>query len=511
MTDVRSIVPVDPVEWTFGFVTLTLGSESDDPEARKSSGPIAIMLSGVYPLYFGARSSGTRTQTIEAALRSAMTEPLVTRPMRPSRICTADERAAEVLRSLVHPSVEVRVAPTPELQLLAEKIFEILAPPTFEAFPGLSDDEVRETFAALAAMVRAVPWRTMTSKHNRHFIVEAPAVGLARCAVRFFDAPHKSMVIFPSREQLQTFELLDLYGSDPDESGSYSPTIPVLIAMFSSGSELEVEYRREVLRRQLAVATPSAWPQLGRIEPFDDCDLREVDCRQLRAAATGIEAFSRRHRGRFRKRDSWPAQLTVRHSELGKIVVTGPFESRLPKNPFTRWRRYLAKHPFRVEGQAFSQWIATHTSEARRALSRLDTLNFVGDVLGLMTHWHQKQFLRPWSPAFVEAYLFDRPHDRPANLHINGYEPRSLPELLDAFGEWLEATGRLDAPRARAWREAVESLRARFIEGVERRERAIRCFIARMKLGGPTLHPRSPCLCGSGKRYAECCESVSID
>lgn len=35
------------------------------------------------------------------------------------------------------------------------------------------------------------------------------------------------------------------------------------------------------------------------------------------APATGIEALSRHHRGRFRKRDSWPAQLTVRHSELG--------------------------------------------------------------------------------------------------------------------------------------------------------------------------------------------------
>ncbi len=96
-------------------------------------------------------------------------------------------------------------------------------------------------------------------------------------------------------------------------------------------------------------------------------------------------------------------------------------------------------------------------------------------------------------------------------MNINGYEPLRLPALLDAFGEWLEDTSRLDAPRARAWREAVESLGARFIDGVERRERAIRCFIARMKLGGPALHPRSPCLCESGKRYEECCESVSID
>ncbi len=51
---------------------------------------------------------------------------MVTRPMRPSRIRTSDESAAEVLRSLVDPSVEVRVGPTPDLQMLTEKIFAIL-------------------------------------------------------------------------------------------------------------------------------------------------------------------------------------------------------------------------------------------------------------------------------------------------------------------------------------------------------------------------------------------------
>jgi hypothetical protein len=69
VTDVRSIVPVDPVEWTFGFVTLTLDSESDGTDGRWSSGPIAVMLSNVYPLFLGIRPSGTRRQTIEAARR----------------------------------------------------------------------------------------------------------------------------------------------------------------------------------------------------------------------------------------------------------------------------------------------------------------------------------------------------------------------------------------------------------------------------------------------------------
>ena len=104
-----------------------------------------------------------REGAVARALRSALTQPSVGSPRRPSTIRVADAATAAEVRAEVGRAIPVTVAPTPELDELLQHMIETLPPdeddePSYFARGHVSATAVEKLFAAGRRLFQVKPW-----------------------------------------------------------------------------------------------------------------------------------------------------------------------------------------------------------------------------------------------------------------------------------------------------------------------------------------------------------------
>jgi hypothetical protein len=164
-------------EWIGGIVSLPLSVTGEGRRYR----PQSILWLEVNGPIRGHRTTrpGEALACAGESLQEAIERPLAGAPGAPARVRVASPELAEALRRS-HPTLDVVLAPTPELDdLMAElraRAAEDAPPPSYLS-SGAAPAQLASFFAAAAALFRARPWAEMVEEESV-LSVHVPALGV---------------------------------------------------------------------------------------------------------------------------------------------------------------------------------------------------------------------------------------------------------------------------------------------------------------------------------------------
>ncbi len=240
-------------------------------------------------------------------LREAMASPLAGPPRRPRRIRVADARLAAEVRAAA-PSIEVVVAPTPEIDQFVRFMAESMpggddAGPSYFERGRIAAQAIEELFRSAELLFRLGPWKT--AGDTQVLRMDVPALGVEGACVSIIGALGESvgLVIFPSYVAFERF-LEAVEAMDPSAEGPLDMGTSTLSLNFERGADLPASMRREAAEHRWPVAGPNAYPWIqhrdadGTPRPLTEHDLRVVS-----ACATALTAFFAKHRALFERED----------------------------------------------------------------------------------------------------------------------------------------------------------------------------------------------------------------
>lgn len=238
-------------------------------------------------------------------LLAAMESPMVGPARRPERIRVASSDLAAEIRD-VAPDIEVRVAPTPEIN----RVMDAFA--SFIGTHGDSDNEEKASYfengrvseASIDGLFRAArllyltaPWEKLVD--DRQFLrLDIPALDVEGACVSVIGTlgEELGLIIFPSLTEAKHF--LRFAGNNNNRSGDGPVDLgtSMLVLYFERATELPPPMRREAARHGWPVADTAAYPLVthrdsdGMMRP-----LGEWDVHVARACALGVVDFFEKH------------------------------------------------------------------------------------------------------------------------------------------------------------------------------------------------------------------------
>ncbi|HSD28137.1 MAG TPA: SEC-C domain-containing protein, partial [Vicinamibacteria bacterium] len=465
-----------------------------------------------------------------------------------------DEGLAEALRKRLGPDHAVRVGPIPELRAPLAALNRFMGRPSAggEEAPRWTDEASPEArilfYEAAERFERAAPWEL--ADDGQILSLDAPALGWEGACVSILGAAGEEFGLLLLRSLEDYIALARL--SDRELSGGRRwPGIPILSVNFDHPENLT---GGEAIAKK---ACSLGWKpgNTGRLAYLLKVDaqgatptLATEDYGLATACMEAVRAFFEENRRLFRRP---PKKNVTTRSRIAMPV--GDVEVRVTAPPEDLPWAWGEEEP--IEGLRRGDVVTVREAfrDARRAAGASEeeaekACMVVHDALQYKAK--RGEPVERWTADDVEKYLLGH---YPARGGAPDEELELVPLHLDAFLEWLAASGGGEPGPLRTARDRLARCRHAFLrdardpklfgpaktlvramqrEGVDPTDRrATDRFIAkfneraledpsilpmldpaprRRKLwvwtpGQPAPDPRGPCPCGSGKRYRKCC------
>lgn len=273
-------------------------------------------------------------------LADAMLRPLVGAARRPSSIRVADADLADEVKAVVGDLIPVTIAPTPELDELANAMFDSFTKGTGGGTSGSRGDEdpsyfengrvspavVADLFAAARLLRHAAPWKIASDQHVLR--LDIPELGVEGACVSIIGALGQNfgLLIFPSLARYERF--LDAAARPRRKSSRIDVGTSWLSLTLVPRAELPSPMRHEVAEHAWPIVDESSYPLVehrerdGILRPLVDRDVRIAS-----ACATSLSAFFVRNHEEIADDDGEPICQSFTDDE-GRIVrFTLPYEA----------------------------------------------------------------------------------------------------------------------------------------------------------------------------------------
>jgi hypothetical protein len=149
-----------------------------------------IELPGDAPIAAAILDRNQAPQSLARTLLDGFAKPMAGPPRRPRRIRVAHEEDAAEVRAAVGPTIEVVVAPTPELAAAVEAMAaDLVGEAEASYFEGgrISADLVARLFAAGRVLQAAAPWKFASDEQTLR--MDIPVLGVEGACVSIIGAP----------------------------------------------------------------------------------------------------------------------------------------------------------------------------------------------------------------------------------------------------------------------------------------------------------------------------------
>ncbi len=503
---------------------------------------VSGLLLGVEALEHGSglgEAAGAIVKVVQA--RSSSSDP----GAGPRILRVDDPELADALRSRAGSSVSVRVAPTPEIDVVVQHMADHVDPGN-DQYSDLehgraAPEVVGRFFEAAATVYRLAPWRIVQGD-CQVLRLDTPPFGVDAACVSIIGGlgENYGVLIFDSIDDFSDMALAGGQATGGDQSAS----VPILSINFDGRKELPRGLAREAKRHAWPVAGPRAYPWILAVDAGGRSRaLTERAYVYATAVLEALAVFFREHADVFEDVPESPVSRTV--------VVDGlpgaPFVTLTAPHPEADWD-WLEGGPLDAarwdEADDLSDWfVADQVRDGRSAewlrgaQAALDDLfRFRIDTAG--------EAAVGWTAKQLEEYLLEY---FPTLGAIPSEDVEGVPEYLDAFFAWLGDAGYESPATVREVRERMARKRTVFLErarnptpGSPRRlgqeiresgidpsdEAALAAFISEWAAGlekesappparrrrrwewspgAPVPEPDAPCPCGTGARYRKCC------
>ncbi len=272
-----------------------------------------------------------REGAVARALRSALTQPSVGSPRRPSAIRVADAATAAEVRAEVGRAIPVTVAPTPELDELLQHMIETLPPgeddePSYFARGHVPAAAIEKLFAASRRLFQVKPWAV--ADDTQVIRMDIPALGIEGACLSVIGqlGESRGVLIFPSIDDFEAF--LDAAESGELERGRIALNAGWLGLTFEPATELPPSMRREAMEHGWPVESADAYPVVDRRDPDAlPRPLVERDVQIATACALSLSAFFAKHAAMFKSDTPAPACESYFDDDDREVLLTVPYDA----------------------------------------------------------------------------------------------------------------------------------------------------------------------------------------
>lgn len=247
-------------------------------------------------------------------LQEAIERPMVAAAPPPTRVRVASAELADAVRA-VFPDLEVRVAPTPEIEAAGANLRRHLssdaATNATYLTAGIQPHAMAALFRAAAAFHRLKPWKLVPDDECLLFVT-CEALGIDGWVVSIVGQAGETFgfISFPSLEAFETFlsagELLD--------EEMEAPPVSHLALTFEKRSALPRKMVREITTHGWETAGPAATPLLGPADEEGPCEPDPDDVVVLETLTLALTAAFRDPKGlraAWDRGDEWHRTFTL--------------------------------------------------------------------------------------------------------------------------------------------------------------------------------------------------------
>ena len=164
-------------------------------------------------------------------LRSALPQPAVGSPRRPSLIRVADDATAAEVHAEVAGTIPVTVAPTPELDGLLQHLIATMPgsqdnEPSYFAGGRVTAPAVEKLFTAGSSLFALKPWTVVNAAQVLR--MDIPTLGVNSACLSIIGQLHesRSVLIFPSLDGFEQFRDAAQTGAVERGSITLAPNCP---------------------------------------------------------------------------------------------------------------------------------------------------------------------------------------------------------------------------------------------------------------------------------------------
>ena len=350
---------------------------------------------------------------IGSILLTAMEQPIAGAPRRPGRIRVASADLAVSVRGAVGDTIEVVVAPTPELNDVLEHMKAGMSgdevDQSYLEEGRVSVETVADLFHAAELLYRIAPWKTMDD--DQIVRVDIPRLGIEGACLSVIGALEESigLLLFPSLEAFESFAS----SGQVRQTGPVDLGTTILSLSFERGADVPASMRREIAQHGWPVAGARGHPRVDhRDRDGLPRPLSERDVQVMAACARSFGAFFAKNRRAFKDDDGDAVCESYSDQDDLTLRITYPYEAaelfdvdepapaprvaapEIPRNapcPCGSGRKYKKCHLAEDEakGKAGHQRAAVHEIDER--------------VVEEMQRFAGRRFGEAWGQAF-EAF-----------------------------------------------------------------------------------------------------------
>ncbi len=242
-------------------------------------------------------------EVVGEVLARALEQPMEGPRRQPAHVRINDARLVEIVAPLVGGRQRVRLAPTPELDVVMAELSRGVAPDAGEGEAELSyfeDGRVSEPvladlFTAAERLYDQAPWQ-----HDVDFVlrVDVPPLGVEGACLSIMGHLGEAFgfLLFPSVRAFDDF----IAAAEADDDDLIGFGTEVLSLGFERGADLSATMRREVSEHRWPVAGPTAYPVVTCRDPDGlERPLTERDVRLVADVAGALADFCEHHCGQL--------------------------------------------------------------------------------------------------------------------------------------------------------------------------------------------------------------------
>ncbi len=381
----------------------------------------------------------------EAALANCLLEgmenPLQGRPRMPKSVRVAEPAEAELLRPMLTAEIQVRVAPTPELEPIIRDLVENL-PDADEVFSHSAGYEasprhIERLFKAACALHVAQPWDVL--QYTQLIQVAVPAYGIEDASLIFSGREgdeQPGLRFFFTYDELVEFLEHECQVADGVREPESLADVGWLEVGFAPGELLHPATRAAIDRNGWPLPVPNVYPfamqHLGGRHPEPAL---EEDIEVLTATMEAVAQFISEHHEALLGESSAPLD---RKAVRGRYVCAHGLEVRVIAN-------------FDDEVDATAVEIGSTAAAAEDAASEIEFR-----LVNRFIKFAQDRFGERWS-RFEELFEYDLSPGSPAlgfalPWAVYHFEVDEMPVVA----HYLEADGGDLKPEERSWVEAQQ-------------------------------------------------------
>jgi hypothetical protein len=243
------------------------------------------------------------------ALEEAMRSPREGDPRRPSRVRVPDEQTAAALRASLDGTIEVVVAPVPELDEAFDALSSAMndnlrdsgTQPSYLDGGSVAPAVVEKLFLAAGLLYRAAPWRRADEAQVMRVDIPKLHVEGACLSVIGGAGVSAGLMLFRSIETYMAFAAGKPPGAGKNPGAAGANQEPVFLSLsFDRKKDLTPTMVKEIERYRWQVAGPKAHPVVLSVDgELNHQPVTTRDFRVMTACALAFQAFYARHADLF--------------------------------------------------------------------------------------------------------------------------------------------------------------------------------------------------------------------